>query len=142
MKSVPPEFTRFARVSPFTEMVGPLYSKGEGRNRVIGMRAERRHCNTRGSVHGGVLATLADTSMGYTLAFLQTPPRSLVTASLTIDYAGRAGEGDWLESHVEVQKYGSRLAFANCYIVAGGERIARASAVFAAAGPRGAKSDT
>ena len=139
MKDVPAGFTRFARVSPFTRMIGPLYSRGEGYQRVIGLRAERKHCNTRGSVHGGVLATLADTSMGYTMAFLHIPPRDLVTASLTIDYAGSASEGDWLESHVDVQKMGSRLAFANCYIIAAGERVARASAVFAVASGRKAK---
>ena len=131
MTDAPAGFKPFGRISPFTEMLGPLYSKGEGYQRVIGLRAERKHCNTRGSVHGGVLATLADTSMGYTIAFLHAPPKSLVTASLTIDYAGSASEGDWLESHVEVLKMGSRLAFANCYIAAGRERIARASAVFA-----------
>lgn len=136
MNEIPDGFTRFARVSPFTEMIGPLYSKGEGHQRMIGLRAERRHCNTRGTVHGGVLATLADISMGYTIAYLHAPPRTLVTASLTIDYAGSASEGDWLESHVDVQKAGSRLAFANCYIVAAGERIARASAVFAVPGSR------
>ena len=58
----------------------------------IGLRAERNHCNTRGIVHGGVLATLADASLGYTIGFMQDPPRSLVTASLTIDYAGSANE--------------------------------------------------
>jgi acyl-coenzyme A thioesterase PaaI-like protein len=63
----------------------------------------------------------------------------MVTASLTIDYAGSASEGDWLESHVDVQKMGSRLAFANCYIIAAGERIARASAVFAVSIERKAK---
>ena len=131
MKDIPAGFKPFGRISPFTEMLGPLHSKGEGYQLVIGLRAERKHCNTRGYVHGGVLATLADTSMGYTIAFLHAPPKSLVTASLTIDYADSASEGDWLESHVDVLKMGSRLAFANCYIVAGSERIARASAVFA-----------
>ncbi len=140
MKDIPDGFRPFGRVSPFTQMLGPLYSRGEGRERVIGLLAERKHCTTRGSVHGGVLATLADISLGYTMAFMTDPPGNFITASLTIDYAGSAGEGDWLESHVDVQKMGSRLAFANCYIVAAGERIARASAVFAAPGERRTKS--
>ena len=139
MTGVPAGFQVFGRISPFTEMLGPLYSKGEGRSRVIGLLAERKHCNTRGTVHGGVLATLADISLGYTMAFMTDPPGNFITASLSIDYAGSASAGDWLESHVEVQKMGSRLAFANCYLVAAGERIARASAVFAAPGERSAK---
>lgn len=138
MKDIPDGFRPIGRVSPFTQMLGPLYSRGVRRERVIGLLAERKHCNTRGSVHGGVLATLADISLGYTMAFMTDPPGNFITASLTIDYAGSAG--DWLESHVDVQKMGSRLAFANCYIVAAGERIARASAVFAAPGERRTKS--
>ena len=38
--------------------------------------------------------------------------------------------GDWIEAHVDIQKSGSRLAFANAYLVVGSERILRASAVF------------
>jgi len=64
-----------------------------------------------------------------------------VTANLTLDFAGTAKVGDWLETSVDVQKQGSRLAFANCFIVAAGERIVRASAVFLVAGTLTAKSE-
>ena len=53
---------------------------------------------------------------------------------LSIDYASPAKVGDWIESEVEIQQAGARLAFANCYLVAAGRRIARASAIFARAG--------
>ena len=53
------------------------------------------------------------------------------TVSLSLDYAGSAKVGDWVASEVEVQKTGARLAFANCYLVADGTRIVRASAIFA-----------
>ena len=56
-----------------------------------------------------------------------------VTAHLAVDYAGAAKLGDWVESSVEIQRMGTRLAFANCYLVAGGKRIVRASAIFARA---------
>jgi acyl-coenzyme A thioesterase 13 len=68
------------------------------------------------------------------MAFASTPPASLVTANLTLDFAGTARIGDWLEAHVEVLKQGSRLAFANCYITVDEQRIVRASAVFLVAG--------
>lgn len=86
--------------------------------------------NARGTVHGGILATLADVALGYATAFSSTPPANLVTANLALDFTGTAAIGDWLEAHVDVQKRGSRLAFANCYITANEQRIARASAVF------------
>ena len=131
---VPEGFQPLFRSSPHIELIGPLYSRGEGAELTLGLRAERKHCNMRGTVHGGVLATLADIALGYAIAFSTTPPTGLVTANLTLDYAGAAREGDWLEARVDIQKQGSRLAFGNCYITRGDERIVRASAVFLVAG--------
>ncbi len=122
------------RTSPYVELIGPLYSRGEGAALQIGLRAERKHCNQRGTVHGGILATLADIALGYAMAFATKPPANLVTANLSLDFAGAAREGDWLETRVDIQKQGSRLAFGNCYITRDGERIVRASAVFLVAG--------
>lgn len=132
--NAPQDFTPLSRTSPVLELIGPLYTRGEGGSRVLGLSAEAKHCNSRGTVHGGILATLADVALGYAMAFASDPPRNLVTANLCLDYAGTAKAGDWLEAHVDIQKQGSRLSFANCYILVGGERIVRASAVFLAAG--------
>jgi uncharacterized protein (TIGR00369 family) len=132
--AVPQGFGPLFRTSPVLDMIGPLYSRGEGPGLVIGLLAEKKHCNARGTVHGGILATLADVALGYAMAFSSNPPASLATANLALDFAGTAKPGDWLEVHVDIQKLGSRLAFANCYINAGEQRIVRASAVFLVAG--------
>jgi acyl-coenzyme A thioesterase 13 len=134
-----PGFKPLFRTSPVLDLIGPLYFRGEGGQLAIGLRAEAKHCNSRGTVHGGILATLADVALGYTMAFSFDPPRNLVTANLSIDYAGTAKAGDWLEAHVDIQKQGSRLSFANCYILAGEQRIVRASAVFATGGRSASK---
>ncbi len=130
----PPGFKPLFRASPVLDLIGPLYSRGEGKDLVLGLKAETKHCNSRGTVHGGMLATLADVALGYTMAFSSDPPARLVTANLSLDYAGSANAGDWLEARVDVQKQGSRLSFANCYIFVKEQRIVRASAVFVAAG--------
>ncbi len=132
MSSIPSPFRPIFRVSPVIETIGPVYSHGTGLDLVIGMRAEQKHCNLRGHVHGGILATLADIALGYTLAFSSNPPAGYVTANLSIDYAGQARVGDWLETRTDVQRRGNRLAFANCYILVGEQRIVRASGVFMA----------
>lgn len=132
---VPPGFRPLFRTSPVLELIGPLYCRGEGAGLAIGLRAEAKHCNARGTVHGGILATLADVALGYTMAFSSDPPASLVTANLSLDFAGSAKIGDWIETEVDIQKQGSRLSFANCYLTAGGQRIVRASAVFLVSGP-------
>jgi acyl-coenzyme A thioesterase 13 len=55
----------------------------------------------------------------------------MATASMSIDFAGSAKLGDWVESHVTIIRKGRRLAFASALIQANEKPIARASAVFA-----------
>ncbi len=128
--NVPEGFEPISRSSPYADLLGPIYQKLEGRDRIFAIRAEQKHCNMRGQVHGGVLGTLADIAMGYSTAFSTEPPTPMVTVSLSIDYAGKADQGDWIEIRTDVQKVGRSLAFANCHFHVDSARIARASAVF------------
>ena len=133
---LPPGFTARAQPSPFNDLTGPIYSRREGRQRIIGLRVLEKHCNRSGNMHGGMIATLADVALGHNLAHQSDPPRGMVTVNLSINFADAARVGDWLEAYVDVHKHGGRLAFANCYIHCGDKRIAHASAVFAFAGER------
>ena len=130
MSEVPPGFEPLSRTSPFTDLLGPIFQKRDPAGLIIGVRIEKKHCNARGIAHGGVLGTLADIAMGYSAAFSTEPPTPIVTASQTIDYAGKAEVGDWIEVYSDVQKVGRGMAFVNCYCHVGTRRIARASAVF------------
>jgi acyl-coenzyme A thioesterase 13 len=133
VKRAPAGFRALQRLSPFNALVGPLYArKKRGRELSIGVRIEEKHTNSRGICHGGVLATLADLSLGYAMHAKTGGKTAFVTAHLAVDYAGSARVGDWVEAEVEIQRLGTRLAFANCYLVAAGRRIVRASAIFAA----------
>jgi uncharacterized protein (TIGR00369 family) len=143
MSQIPEGFTRIQRPrpNPFNEMVGPFYEKRVGKDVSLGLRIEERHTNSRGICHGGLLATLADLALGYsasaagrTAGGTAGDRPNFVTVNLSLDFAGSAKLGDWVESEVEVQKTGARLAFANCYLVAEGVRIVRASAIFALSG--------
>jgi uncharacterized protein (TIGR00369 family) len=127
---IPAGFAPIFRTSPFLETIGPLYSAGAGANLVVGLRVQEKHTNARGTLHGGVLASIADVALGYGLATSTDPPTSMVTASLNVDFVGSAAIGDWLETALDIQKVGSRMAFANVYFTRRGERIARASGVF------------
>ena len=128
----PAGFEPLFRTSPFLDTVGPLFHRKEaGGSVVVGLRILPKHANARGAAHGGLLLTLLDIAMGYRTAFSQEPPVSLTTASLSADFLGAAKLGDWVEAHVEIQKLGGRLAFANAFLVVNGQRIVRGSAVFA-----------
>lgn len=131
MATVPEGFAPLFRTSPFLEATGPFYYRRDGERLIVGLRILEKHANARGFAHGGLLMTLADIALGYSLAYREDPPASFLTANLSADFAGSAKLGDWVEAHVDVQKSGSRLAFANAYLTVEGERILRASAVFA-----------
>ena len=58
------------------------------------------------------------------------PGVGMATVSMSTDFAGTARVGHWVEAHVDVQRAGKRMAFANAYLVRGEERIARVSGVY------------
>ena len=127
----PAGFEPLFRSSPFLDTVGPLfYRKEPDGGFVVSLRVLPKHANARGGAHGGLLLTLIDVALGYRAAFSQDPPAALTTASVCADFAGTAKLGDWVEAHVDVQRVGNRLAFANAFLVVNGERLVRASAVF------------
>ena len=134
MSAIPEGFRRIERLSPFNALVGPLYERRDGDNVSIGLALEEKHTNSRGICHGGVLATLADLALGYAMLAKSGDKGSFVTAHLALDYAGSAKAGDWIESRVEIQHAGARLAFANCYLLCGTRPIVHASAIFARGG--------
>jgi uncharacterized protein (TIGR00369 family) len=134
MPRIPEEFRQIERLSPFNALVGPLYERRNGNGVSIGLVVEQKHTNSRGICHGGVLATLADLALGYAMLAKSGDKGSFLTAHLAVDYAGAAKVGDWIESQVEIQRVGARLAFANCYLIANAKPIVRASAIFARGG--------
>ena len=133
---IPEGFEPLFRSSPFLDRVGPFYSRGRGADLRIGLRVLDHHLNARGLVHGGMLMTMADISLGYAMGTSAQGPGQAVTASLTTDFAGSAKVGDWIESSADIQKIGRTLAFINVYLSVGDQRIVRASGVFAVTQPR------
>ena len=122
------------RPNPFNDMIGPFYERRQDDDVSLGLRIEERHCNSRGICHGGLLSALADVALGYATLAKTKGPTSFVTVQLSMDFAGAAKPGDWVESEADVQQAGMRLAFANGYLLVGDKRIVRASAIFALSG--------
>ncbi len=136
-EDVPEGFSPHFKKSRVTDPWEPLYSRTFPAALQIGVRLREEHCNSRGFVHGGVIATLADNAMG--LSYWQvtknahddrTPLRGAVTVSLNIDYAATANVGQWLQIEPRVIKAGRSMGFVDALITADGMAIARASATF------------
>jgi acyl-coenzyme A thioesterase PaaI-like protein len=144
--SIPTGFEPLPTNSPFFMANGPIYYKSDGDGVVIGLAVENRHCNTGGRLHGAMFSALADVALGNNIATAinhamsaseavekranDRPPTSIATVSLSVDFAGAAAEGDWVEVHAEVQKVGGTLAYASCNLRNGDDRIGQANGIF------------
>jgi len=138
---VPEGFQLDQRIQPhtFAGLVGPFYSRRQGDDISLGLRIEERHCNSRGTCHGGLLATLADIALGYACAIAGATDgqkRNFVTVDLSLQYLASTQVGDWVQSEVRVLSPGSRHASAAGHLLANGEPVVRISANFRMASAR------
>ena len=132
---VPNGFERHFRRSRLTDPWEPLYSRKLEDRIQIGLRLEEAHCNSRGLVHGGLIATLADNAMGLSCVVAlsnagRDTGKGLVTVSLGTDYLGSAKLGEWLEIDPEPVKVGGSIGFARAIIRSNKTPVAMANATF------------
>jgi len=127
---IPDGFERHFRQSPLTDPWEPIYSRRTADAVIIGLRLAKPHTNSRGLIHGGLIATLADNAMGLSCGVKHGVGARLVTVGLTVDFVGAAETGQWLAVESEVIKTGGTLCFAECRVTADGLVIARANATF------------
>lgn len=94
------------------------------------MPAREDQLNLLGAVHGGVLATLADTAMGLAIRTEAGEERRHVTIDLGIRFLRAAGTGE-MRATGRAIKVGARIAFAEAEIRDGrGTVLARASGTY------------
>ena len=130
-QDIPDGFARHTRTSPVTEPWEPIYAKTTSDAFILAIRLARPHTNSRGIVHGGLIATLADNAMGLSCGVrINDPQQRLVTISLSVDYLASANIGQWLVVETDFVKLGGSICFAQCLVTADGEPCARANATF------------
>lgn len=132
---IPEGFRLEQRIQPHTfgGLVGPFYSRRQGNDLSLGLRIEGRHCNSRGTCHGGLLATLADMALGYSCALAGSADGAkgnFVTVDLSVQYLASTHVGDWVQSDVTVLGSGSRTRSATGHLLANGKPVVRISANF------------
>lgn len=103
------------------------------------MKLAQRHQQHTGVVHAGVMASMADHSMGAAAQTLAAEGHWVLTAELKTSLL-RSAAGERLECIARVLKAGRRLSFteAEVWAVAGAERVLamKASATMAVTTPR------
>jgi len=117
---------------PYEDLSGPFYfRKGEDGVPVCAFRAERKHMNGGGFMHGGCVMTFADFAL-FVIARDALAGAASVTATFNCELVGTAREGELVECRGEVVKAGRSMVFVRGLIVnasAGGEPMASFSSV-------------
>jgi uncharacterized protein (TIGR00369 family) len=129
-----PGFEPFTRESPLLSPWRPLFARLQADRVIIGLHVREPHTNSRGTVHGGLFAALADQAMGMScgvkLRAEGASVQSLWTTSMTIDYLGVARPGQWLAFDTIFSQTGRTLCHAEADITADGVTVARARGAF------------
>ncbi|MDE2578379.1 MAG: PaaI family thioesterase [Hyphomicrobiales bacterium] len=115
----------------FMERNGPLYWKMTDDGLLVGLRIEKRHCNPRGVLHGGMLMTFADMLMpmaGH--AHPDIGRRFLPTITLSTDFLSPAPLGAWLQGQARVLRVTRNMVFAEGLIHADATLVARVNGIF------------
>ena len=133
-EDVPAGFAPHSRTSPLTAPWEPIFARSLDDRIVLGLRVREEHCNSRGMVHGGLIAALADNAMGLSLGTVLKAEGAtidgLVTTTLSLDFLGKADLGQWLEFDTDFVHAGGSQGVSQALVRADGAVIARANAAF------------
>ena len=109
MSDRPENFVPWDRPSPLLSGIGGFLRDPDDPLRA-GFLVEGAKMNARGLLHGGVIATIGDVTIGHALAVRTDPPTPLVTVNISCDLLGTAREGEWVDIAVSPTRMGRRLA--------------------------------
>jgi uncharacterized protein (TIGR00369 family) len=117
--------------SPFHTWAGMSVLHASPGGVEIALDAEPHHLNLQGVLHGGMIATLADTAAGLAVRTELAPGRTHATVSLTVQYLRPGGAGR-IVGRGRVLRVGRTLAHATAEVVdPDGLLLATASATIA-----------
>lgn len=118
----------WAGQDPFEDQTGPFYFReDEGKVRCA-FRAEPRHMNGGGFMHGGCMLTFADFSL-FAIAWRELDNAKAVTVSLNGDFVGPAKAGDLVEATGEVVRAGGSMIFVRGLLSTSGQPMLTFSGV-------------
>lgn len=127
----PDGFEVHTRHSPATVAWEPIYARQIDGSFQLAILFGNAHANTRGGLHGGVIATLCDNAMGLTLSLSPGgTPKGFVTTALSIDYLDAAKPGQWVIVAPRLIKRGKASGTVDALVTANGTVIARSNASF------------
>ena len=104
------------------DTVGPFYyRKDDAGEPVCAFRAEPRHMNGLGHMHGGCMMSFADFSLFGIADDVLDEESSAVTVTLNSEFIGGAEVGDLMEARGEIIRAGRSIIFIRGILTANGE---------------------
>jgi uncharacterized protein (TIGR00369 family) len=95
---------------------------------VCAFRAERKHMNGHGAMHGGALMTFADYAI-FCIATEHLQDSGSVTAQMSCEFIDAAFEGEVVETRGEVIRAGASLVFIRGLVETAGRPLLSYSAI-------------
>jgi uncharacterized protein (TIGR00369 family) len=114
---------------PFEAQSGPFFFKEEDGGTIrCAFRAETKHMNGGGFMHGGCMMTFADFAL-FALAWRDLDGSHAVTVSLNSEFISSGAVGDLVEATGEVVKAGGSLIFLRGMLTTAGRPLMSFSGV-------------
>jgi uncharacterized protein (TIGR00369 family) len=112
---------RYWSGDPFENASGPFYYREEADGSIrCAFRAEARHMNGGGFMHGGCMLTFADFAL-FAIATDELDGDHAVTLNLAGDFLGAIGSGALVEARGEVTRGGGKTIFVRGLITGDGK---------------------
>lgn len=110
-------------------LLGPIWTRREGEDRIFAFLADARHLNRNGMVHGGMLMAFADQALGI-VAGKANGGRRQVTVQLDTHFVGAVREGDFVEARCTVVRQTRSLLFMTGTLTVEGQIVSTSRGVW------------
>ena len=122
----PPEgFVRSSGRGSFSTHNGPYFHHPDGRQAFFALK---RHCNSIGLIHGGMLSAFLDGVLAGAAA--RGGGGTPVTIHLSIDFLDMGRAGEWVTGEATLTRAAGDIAFVEGRAHVGGRNLARATGLF------------
>jgi uncharacterized protein (TIGR00369 family) len=127
----PPGFVLATGRGAFSSHNGPYFHDGRGAQAFFALK---RHCNSIGLIHGGMLSAFLDGVLASAAA--RETGAAPITVHLSVDFLDMGRAGEWVLGEASVTRRASDLAFVEGRAHINGRNLARATGVFKLMGRR------
>ena len=102
--------------APVAKLLGMrIVRQGRGQA-ILKMKMRKDHCNTIGTVHGGILCDLSDAAMGYAFTTLLGRGQIGMTVEFKINFLKPVFPAETVKAWARVLSHGNTLYYTECAI--------------------------